>query len=157
MAAPTALPAAALPVPNAAGALPRALLAEDNVVNQKVAVRMLEKLGCRIDIAGDGAEAVEMWRHFDYDVVFMDCQMPKLDGLEATRRIREEERRAGRAPVVIIAMTANALDQDRVDCIAAGMNDYLSKPVSQEDLDVMLTRWVRPAQGESADRVGNAR
>jgi two-component system, sensor histidine kinase and response regulator len=126
----------------AAGREARILLAEDNAVNQKVAVRMLEKLGCRIDVAGDGAEAVEMWRHFAYDAIFMDCQMPELDGLEAARLIRREELRLGRDRAPIIAMTANAMAQDRSDCLAAGMDDYLSKPVRQEDLQATLDRWL---------------
>jgi CheY-like chemotaxis protein len=120
----------------------RVLLAEDNVVNQKVAVRMLEKIGCFIDVADNGAEALEMWRHFNYDVIFMDCQMPELDGLEATRHIRREELRRNLARTPIIAMTANAMHQDRSDCLAAGMDDYLSKPVNQGDLPEVLSRWV---------------
>jgi len=118
------------------------LLVEDNLVNQKVAVRMLEKLGCSIDVAVNGAEAVEMWRHFDYDAVFMDCQMPVLDGLEATREIRRQEADAGRPRTPIVAMTANAMHQDRSDCLAAGMDDYLAKPVRQEDLAAMLRTWM---------------
>jgi CheY-like chemotaxis protein len=124
------------------GAQVRVLLAEDNVVNQKVAVRMLEKTGCFIDVADNGAEALEMWRHFNYDVIFMDCQMPELDGLEAARHIRCEELRRHLARTPIIAMTANAMHQDRSDCLAAGMDDYLSKPVNQGDLAEVLSRWV---------------
>ncbi len=134
------------PRPVASGLIHRrVLLAEDNVVNQQVAQRMLEKLGCRIDLAGDGAEAVQMWRHFDYDLIFMDCQMPDLDGLEATRAIRQEEAGTGRPAIPIIAMTANAMDADRTDCLGAGMDDYLSKPVSQQELAATLERWA-PAQ-----------
>lgn len=156
------VPAAAAPRPGQAGALPplaavpqpaprvardadrepRVLLAEDNLVNQKVAVRMLEKLGCSIDVAVNGAEAVDMWRHFDYDAVFMDCQMPELDGLEAAREIRRQETSLGRLRTPIIAMTANAMHQDRSDCLAAGMDDYLAKPVRREDLAAMLAAWV---------------
>jgi CheY-like chemotaxis protein len=125
------------------GGQPRILLAEDNVVNQKVAVRMLEKLGCSIDVAVDGAEAVEMWRHFAYDLIFMDCQMPELDGLAATREIRADELAGARSRTPIVAMTANAMHQDRSDCLDAGMDDYLSKPVSFEELQGMLARWIR--------------
>jgi CheY-like chemotaxis protein len=127
----------------------RVLLAEDNLVNQEVAVRMLSQLGCRIDVAANGVEALEMWRHADYDMIFMDCQMPELDGLEASRRIRQEEaQRAGRR-TPIVAMTANAMRQDRSDCLAAGMDDYLSKPVSQDDLKLILAER---ATAESAGR-----
>lgn len=136
-------PAGAPDQPRPADAsLARVLLAEDNPVNQQVAVRMLEKLGCRIDVAENGAEALEMWRHFAYDVIFMDCQMPELDGLEAARAIRREEPRLRRARTPIVAMTANAMHQDRSDCLAAGMDDYLSKPVRQEDLHAMLASWL---------------
>jgi len=128
--------------PPADATVARVLLAEDNPVNQQVAVRMLEKLGCRIDVAEDGAEALNMWRHFAYDVIFMDCQMPELDGLEAARAIRREEPRLRRARTPIVAMTANAMHQDRSDCLAAGMDDYLSKPVRQEDLQAMLASWL---------------
>jgi PAS domain S-box-containing protein len=144
VAAPT-LAAVTQPAPRATrdgGREPRVLLAEDNVVNQKVAVRMLEKLGCSIDVAVNGAEAVDMWRHFDYDAVFMDCQMPELDGLEAAQEIRRQETSLGRSRTPIIAMTANAMHQDRSDCLAAGMDDYLAKPVRREDLAAMLAAWV---------------
>ena len=127
------------------GGARRVLLAEDNAINQKVAVRMLEKLGYRIDVAADGEEAVDMWRHFDYDAVVMDCQMPRIDGLEASRRIRALEREQGRDRTPIIAMTANAMHQDRSDCLAAGMDDYLAKPVRQDDLAATLGRWL-PAE-----------
>ena len=132
------------PAPYGGGAR-RVLLAEDNAINQKVAVRMLEKLGYRIDVAADGEEAVDLWRHFDYAAVVMDCQMPRLDGLEASRRIRDLEREQGRPRTPIIAMTANAMHQDRSDCLAAGMDDYLAKPVRQDDLAATLGRWL-PAE-----------
>jgi PAS domain S-box-containing protein len=119
--------------------LVRVLLAEDNVVNQKVAVRMLEKLGCRVDVAANGREALEMWRQFPYNMIFMDCQMPELDGLSATRLIREEESREAHIP--IIAMTANAMERDREDCLLAGMDDYASKPVKLEMLGELVTRY----------------
>ncbi len=120
----------------------RVLLAEDNMVNQKVAVRMLERFGCRVDVAGNGIEAVEMHARFGYDVIFMDWQMPEMDGVEATRRIRANARMR-RAP--IIAMTANTMQGDREECLAAGMDDYLSKPFQPEKLRDILERWADAA------------
>ncbi|MDZ7669544.1 MAG: response regulator [Gammaproteobacteria bacterium] len=142
--------------PPADATVARVLLAEDNPVNQQVAVRMLEKLGCRIDVAENGAEALNMWRHFAYDVIFMDCQMPELDGLEAARAIRREEPRLRRARTPIVAMTANAMHQDRTDCLAAGMDDYLSKPVRQEDLQAMLASWLSQDVPRAARSGGDA-
>ena len=120
----------------------RVLLAEDNQVNQKVAQFMLGKLGHRVDTVGNGLEAVQALRHARYDVVLMDIQMPVLDGLEATRVIRAEFP-AGRQPH-IIAMTASVLIEDRTACRAAGMNDYLPKPVRLPDLAAALTAWPDP-------------
>ncbi len=115
------------------------LVAEDNVINQKVAVRLLEKLGCRIDVAANGQEAVTMLAQFAYDVVLMDCQMPELDGFAATAAIRLREASTGRH-VPIIAMTANAMPGDREDCLAAGMDDYISKSVTFDVLGAVLCR-----------------
>ena len=128
-------PVETLPVP---GQTLRLLLAEDNIVNQKVAVRVLERLGYRVDVVSDGVEAVDAVASRPYDVVLMDVQMPLLDGLDATRMIRGRDGADG-APY-IIAMTANAFAEDRADCLAAGMNDYLSKPVRSEDLAGALRR-----------------
>ncbi len=119
----------------------RVLLAEDNAVNQKVAVRMLEKLGCTVDVAGNGQEAIQMWQQFPYALIFMDCQMPELDGLEATRRIR---RMRGGEDVPIVAMTANAMQRDREACLEAGMSDYASKPVKLDVLSDLLDRYASP-------------
>jgi CheY-like chemotaxis protein/HPt (histidine-containing phosphotransfer) domain-containing protein len=120
----------------------RVLVAEDNEVNQKVAVRILEKLGYRVEVAENGLEAVEACRRSPYSAVLMDGQMPTLDGFEATRRIRELEGEDRRTPV--IAMTASAMKGDRERCLEAGMDDYVSKPVTPESLQAVLKRWVRP-------------
>jgi len=114
----------------------RVLVAEDNIVNQKVATHMLTRLGCHVDVAATGAEAVDLWGRFPYDVIFMDCQMPDLDGYDATRAIRARER--GDRHVPIIALTANAMERDRQACLQAGMDDYLSKPLSIDKLKVVL-------------------
>jgi two-component system, sensor histidine kinase and response regulator len=124
----------------------RVLVAEDNVANQKVAVRLLEKLGCRVDVAATGAEAVLLLRLLSYDLVFMDCQMPEMNGYEATREIRRQKGLNRKVPIV--AMTANAMSGDREECLAAGMDDYIAKPIELEQIVEMLQRWVRSA-GES--------
>jgi PAS domain S-box-containing protein len=125
----------------------RLLLAEDNAVNQKLAVRLLERMGYATDLAVNGLEAIEALAARDYDVVLMDVQMPDLDGLEATRRIRADW--PGR-PVRIIAMTANAMEGDRETCLEAGMDDYLSKPIRPDELAAALlaSPSVGPADGD---------
>ncbi len=137
---------------------PRILVAEDNLINQKLTVRLLEKLGYQADVVENGQEALAALSRNSYAVVLMDCQMPVVDGLEATRLIREGERREARgerkesctsspsplAPrhIPIIALTANAMSGDRERCLAAGMDDYLTKPVRKEHLKGVLDRWV---------------
>jgi CheY-like chemotaxis protein len=117
----------------------RTLLVEDNPFNQKVARITLERLGLRVDVAASGVEAVQMMTNFSYDIVFMDCQMPEMDGYEATGTIRRLGGPAAFTPIV--AMTAHAMSGDRERCLAAGMDDYLSKPVRGDLIRAMLTRW----------------
>jgi CheY-like chemotaxis protein len=121
----------------------RILMAEDNVINQKVALKQLKNLGYEADVAANGEEALQMLEKIPYDLVLMDCQMPIMDGYEATREIRRRPESAfpkGNRPVVV-AMTANAMKEDREKCIDAGMDDYISKPVSKDKLSATLERW----------------
>ncbi|GEO81250.1 hybrid sensor histidine kinase/response regulator [Pararhodospirillum oryzae] len=117
----------------------RILLAEDNITNQQVAAGRLRRMGHRVDIVANGAEAVEAVRSFPYDLVFMDIQMPEMDGYEATARIRDLPSSAATVP--IIAMTANAQESDRARCLAAGMNDYVAKPFQQATIQAMIDTW----------------
>jgi signal transduction histidine kinase/DNA-binding response OmpR family regulator len=117
------------------------LLVEDNIVNQKVAKKLLENLGCEVTIANDGTVAVEMDLR-PFDLVLMDCQMPRLDGLSATRQIRHREARTG-DHAIIVALTANAMGEDRKNCLDAGMDDYLAKPLRQGELQEMLVRLLK--------------
>jgi CheY-like chemotaxis protein len=134
----------------------RILLAEDNAVNQKLALRQLQKLGYAAHAVSNGAEVLQEVQRVSYDVVLMDCQMPEMDGYEVTKRVREfEKQNAGRrAPVYIIAVTAHALDGDRERCLGAGMNDYLTKPLHIAQLEAALNRAIRrrpaPEKAEAA-------
>ncbi len=120
----------------------RILVAEDNIVNQKVAACQLEKLGYRADVVANGLEAVEAVSRIDYALILMDCQMPELDGFEATAVIRKEERDHKRPRVPIIAITAGAMKDDHQNCLDADMDDYLSKPVKKEDLTAIINKWL---------------
>ena len=122
------------------GAAREALLVEDNPVNVRVALRMLERLGWRVTCAGNGREALEILSRRTFEVAFMDCQMPELDGYEATRELRRLESGTGRHQVVV-AMTANAMQGDQEKCIAAGMDDYISKPIDPSALQRVLEKW----------------
>jgi len=136
------------------------LVAEDNPVNQLVARATLQKLGFRVDIAPDGEEAVAMSAAEDYAAIFMDCQMPRLDGYSATALIRRREDGAGRR-TPIVAMTAHALKGDRERCLAAGMDDYLAKPLDHDELQRVLGEWVvrtaTDAEPAASPSVGNDR
>ena len=122
----------------------RVLVAEDNVVNQKVAVKMLEKHGCHVECVSNGREAVESLNNTEFDFVLMDCHMPVMDGFEATQVIRRDCKDVGGKDVTIVALTANALKGTREECIAVGMNDYISKPVSKNDLQQVLFKYFSP-------------
>ena len=118
------------------------LLTEDNFVNQMVAAKILERYGCSITPAGNGKEAVEQVKSRCFDVIFMDCQMPEMDGYEATKYIREIEQLKHRNRTPIIALTAHAMKGDREKCLMADMDDYISKPIKQEDLEDILVKWL---------------
>jgi CheY-like chemotaxis protein len=115
----------------------RILLAEDNLVNQRVAMSMIGKMGHRITLATNGLEAVEQWRQGDFDLIFMDVQMPEMTGLQAAMQIRREE--AASAHIPIVAMTASAMSEERDRCLAAGMDGFISKPVSYQVIEDTIT------------------
>jgi CheY-like chemotaxis protein len=133
-----------------AGARAQLLLVEDNFVNQRVALYMLAKLKYQVDVVTTGVEALERLGKTRYQLILMDCQMPEMDGFEATRRIRDRTSAVLDHEVPIVAMTANAFPEDRVRAIAAGMNDFLSKPVDQSTLSAVIEKWLG-AQGRPAE------
>jgi PAS domain S-box-containing protein len=132
------------------------LVVDDNLINQKVAKRLLEKSGCQVDVAANGIEAVDMWGAHPYAAIFMDCQMPEMDGFEATSEIRRRERvRSPGRHTPIVALTAAVMAGDREKCLAAGMDDFLSKPIQPATLRGVLERWVWPQaeqQGSVSER-----
>jgi signal transduction histidine kinase/ActR/RegA family two-component response regulator len=153
---PLAAPAPLAPMPPLrAGAPPgvrgRILAVEDNAVNKKVITRFLEKAGFQVDVADNGLQAVAAVARLDYDAVLMDCQMPEMDGFEAAAAIRASEAGTARH-VPIIALTASAMGADRERCLAAGMDDYLSKPINMGELSEMLERWIVRLVEASATR-----
>jgi CheY-like chemotaxis protein len=119
---------------------PRLLLAEDNTVNQKLALRILSKMGYDVDVVKTGREALEALAQRSYRLVLMDCQMPEMDGFEATAHIRTQDRRLG-THTTIVALTAHAITGDRERCLAAGMDDYVTKPIDREVLQSTLEKW----------------
>jgi two-component system, sensor histidine kinase and response regulator len=145
---PAATPA---PAPRPGWFIPaRALVAEDNAVNQRVAQLMLEEMGCAVRVAPTGAECVALWRDGAFDFVLMDCHMPNLDGYQATALIREEEASSGRARTPVIALTASTMPGDREKCLSAGMDDYLSKPVRPSELRRVVAKFA-PGKGRYAE------
>ncbi len=127
----------------------RLLLVEDNPVNQELALEILQQGGMRIDVASNGAQALDMLLYNTYDGILMDCQMPIMDGFEATRKIRAQARFA---KLPILAMTANAMSSDRDDCLAAGMNDHIGKPIDVDQLFATLARWIKPSTPQGNDK-----
>lgn len=120
------------------------LLVEDNLANQTLALMILTRFGCQADVALNGREAILAWQTKSYDLILMDCQMPEMDGFTATREIRRQEGPGRHTPIV--ALTANALDEERQKCFEAGMDDHLAKPFRRSDLKRMLEKWSGAAQ-----------
>ena len=131
--------------PEVAGVKLRVLVAEDNVVNQKIVLKLLSKLGHSANAVANGLEAIQANQRMEYDVILMDCQMPDMDGYEATAEIRRLESRERRIP--IIALSANAMAGDREKCLDAGMDDFLTKPIQPKLLAETLQKWAAAAAG----------
>jgi CheY-like chemotaxis protein len=132
----------------------RILLAEDNITNQQVALAILRKLGVSADVVANGREALDALKTLPYDLVLMDMQMPEMDGLEATRRIRDPQTAIPNRSIPIVAMTANAMQSDREMCLEAGMNDYITKPVSPAALAGAIEKWLPEAGGSRNEQAG---
>ncbi|CAB3779645.1 response regulator [Pararobbsia alpina] len=143
---PTSIPAPASTAPCCAKATTRVLLAEDNAVNQEIAVAMLEGAGYSVTVAGNGLEVLSTLANNEFDIVLMDCQMPEMDGFVATRTLRRQELETGRRRIPIIAMTANVVSGDKERCLEAGMDDYVSKPVRRDVLLATLVHWIKPTE-----------
>lgn len=127
------------------------LLAEDNPVNLELAQEYLTRLGCTVTVARNGRQAVDRFSDVSFDLILMDVQMPELDGIEATRQIRDIEARRGTRRIPIIAATAHAFQEDREKCIIAGMDDFLSKPYTGQDIVPILDRWLEPSDRDHSD------
>jgi PAS domain S-box-containing protein len=143
-------PPPAAPAPKATFDGCRLLLVEDNAVNRKLALMVLRKFAIEVAVAEQGREALNLLESDRFDLVLMDCQMPEMDGFEATQEIRVRERASGGYRMPVIAMTANAMEGDRERCLAAGMDDYLTKPFTQEQFHAMLTKWLKFAGAAAA-------
>lgn len=126
------------------------MVADDNAVNMRLAVRLLERLGCRVESAYNGAEAVAHIKRTAFDLVLMDCSMPEMDGFDATRAVRVWEATENRGRTPIVALTADAMQGDRERCLAAGMDEYLSKPLRDAELKAVLTRLLSRQIRDSA-------
>jgi CheY-like chemotaxis protein len=134
----------------------RVLVAEDNIVNQKIAVKMLEKMGVQADVVVNGREVLKAIQAVPYDLILMDCQMPEMDGYEVTREIRASKTGTNQK-MVIVAMTANAFKGDKEKCLECGMNDYVSKPVKAPDLAAMIWKWAKDSPSalqQKSDKAG---
>jgi len=125
-------------------------VAEDNIISQKVASMILDKLGCTVDAVLNGEEALSRLSGSDYDLVLMDCRMPVMDGYEATRRIRSASSGVRNHRIPIVALTASTMQEDCNQCMRAGMNDHLSKPLAPEALASMLEKWLGDSPPDSS-------
>jgi CheY-like chemotaxis protein len=146
--------AATPPKPSGGPQKGKILLVEDNLINQKVAIGLLQHLNCEVQVAHNGKEGVEMFANGDFDLILMDCMMPVMDGYAATAAIRAKQA-DGAKPTPIVALTANNISGDREKCLAAGMDDYLAKPYSMHQLQAILQRWLTPADASQASAAEN--
>jgi CheY-like chemotaxis protein len=133
------------------------LVVEDNAVNQKVAQGLLKKFGIQVDIAANGQEALNTLEALPFDLVLMDCQMPVMDGYEATQKIRLAESKVLNRNIPIVAMTANSMQGDRDKCISVGMDDFISKPVNPSKLQEALKRWLPDSKSTTVHQDNNQR